>query len=183
MKKRSINAHLKPYSIVQKRTTTINHAFASAIAPAEDYQEEKVNAAIHSLGQHPDRDLHCVYCGELAETWDHLVGLVEKAQLRGFGHQLGNLVPCCRSCNSAKGAKDWVEFLRWKTPPSEFEAKRGLIRSYLDRYAVPVDSGRMEESRPEDWRRYGEIKRQILSLMKEADEVAHRLRQLCHRDS
>jgi hypothetical protein len=36
MKKRSIRFHLSPYSILKKRKTTINHAFASAIGPVDE---------------------------------------------------------------------------------------------------------------------------------------------------
>src|SRR5262249_13804437 len=34
-----IKPHLRPYSIVQRRRTTINHAFASALAPCDEYVE------------------------------------------------------------------------------------------------------------------------------------------------
>ena len=111
MKKESVKSHLARYSISQKRRTTINHAFASAIAPVDVYDEAKLGEALRLLGQDSDGNLSCVYCGLPAETWDHLVGLVENAELRGFGHQIGNLVPCCRACNSSKGAKDWEDYL------------------------------------------------------------------------
>jgi hypothetical protein len=39
MKKQSIKFHLSPYPIYQKRKATINHAFASAIAPVDEYVE------------------------------------------------------------------------------------------------------------------------------------------------
>jgi hypothetical protein len=87
MKKGSIRAHLAPYKISQKRKTTITNAFASAIAPVEKYDGVKLAAALRLLGQDPDTDLKCVYCDTPADTWDHLVGLVEKGKLRGFGHQ------------------------------------------------------------------------------------------------
>ena len=80
----------------------MNHAFASALAPCSDYDEEVLSAALRFLGQDPNGDLTCVYCSQPATTWDHLVGLVEKAELRGFGHQIGNLVPSCQPCNSSK---------------------------------------------------------------------------------
>jgi len=36
MKKESIKKHLKAYSVFGKRNSTINHAFASAIAPFDE---------------------------------------------------------------------------------------------------------------------------------------------------
>jgi hypothetical protein len=177
MKKNSIKFHLALYSILQKRKTTINHAFASAIAPVDKYDEVKVGAALRHLGQDPDGDMNCVYCGLRAETWDHLIGLVENAELRGYGHQIGNLVPCCRGCNSKKGAKDWGVHLQWAVPErSDFEAKSNLIAAYLNRYAAPVNLKRTAEIFPGDWKRYCAIKQEIFHLMAEADTIATRLR-------
>ena len=79
MKKRSIKSHLSLYSIFQKRRTTINHVFASAIAPVDEYDEVELGEAIRSLGQDPEGDLQCIYCGLRADTWDHLVDLVKNA--------------------------------------------------------------------------------------------------------
>ncbi len=177
MKKHSIKFHLSQYSISQKRKTTINHAFASAIAPVDDYDEDLLKTALQLLGQDSDGELNCVYCGLQAETWDHLIGLVKNGELRGYGHQVGNLVPCCRKCNSKKGAKDWDEYLRGEVPnESDWETRRSLIASYLDRYATPVNLKYAEEQSPIDWKRYCAIKSEIFNLMEEADSIATRLR-------
>lgn len=112
MKMNSVQRHLRPYSIAQRRITTINHAFASAIAPCESYDSARVARAIRDIGQNPDDELACVYCGEPAETWDHVCALVKAKQYSGYGHNLGNLVPCCRSCNARKGNRDWIDFLQ-----------------------------------------------------------------------
>jgi 5-methylcytosine-specific restriction endonuclease McrA len=179
MKKHSIKTHLAPYSILQKRKTTINHAFASAIAPVDEYDEVKLAAAIRLLGQDPDGDLNCVYCDLKATTWDHLVGLVENAELRGYGHQIGNLLPCCRDCNSKKGAKGWEIYLRKVIlDQSAFEAKYKVIACYIDRYAALVNLKRAAETLPDDWARYCAIKQEIFKLMAEADTIATRLRGL-----
>ena len=110
MRAESIRAHLKTCSIYQERTTTINHAFASALAPSSDVSSSAVGEALAALGQNPDADLACVYCGAEAQTWGHLTGLVQNSELAGFGRQIGNLVPRCRHCNSRKGSKDWQRF-------------------------------------------------------------------------
>jgi 5-methylcytosine-specific restriction endonuclease McrA len=177
VKKHSIKSHLAPYSILQKRKTTINHAFASAIAPVDEYDEAKLVAAILLLGQDPASDLTCVYCDLHATTWDHLVGLVENAELRGYGHQIGNLLPCCRDCNSKKGAKRWDVYLREAVPDlMAFEAKQKLIAGYIERHAVAVNLKRAAEKLPADWARYSAIKQEIFKLMDEADSIAARLR-------
>ena len=43
MRYREIREHLRPYSVVAKRTTTINHAFAAVIAPSDAYDEGRIN--------------------------------------------------------------------------------------------------------------------------------------------
>jgi hypothetical protein len=177
VKKTSIRFHLANYSIHQKRVTTINHAFASAIAPVDKYDSARLDAALRLLNQEPDGDLCCVYCRMPAETWDHLVGLVKNGNLNGYGHQLGNLVPCCKRCNSKKGAKDWIEHLRSEVPEdAEFERRQMLISSYLRKYASPADSKRAEEKSPDKWNRYCQIKNEIIQLMKEADTLTEELR-------
>ena len=48
----------------------------------------------------------CFACGAQGEiTLDHAIPVA-----RGGRHAVGNLLPLCRSCNSAKGTKTWVEF-------------------------------------------------------------------------
>jgi len=56
----------------------------------------------------------CVYCGGEQTGWDHVIPLS-----RGGAHTEGNLVPCCRPCNSSKGC----------LTPDEWLA-RGLIRGW-----------------------------------------------------
>jgi len=77
MKRQSLKNHLRTYSIWGRRKTTINHAFASAIAPNDDYDDELVIKALVVLGQNPNEDLKRAYCDRPAETWDHVIGLVE----------------------------------------------------------------------------------------------------------
>lgn len=177
MKKTSIKAHLKKYSLVQKRKTTINNGFASAIAPFDIYDEQKIDAAITFLGQLPEGNLVCVYCGDDAETWDHLVSLVEGGKLRGFGHQLGNLVPCCKACNSQKGSKDFAVFIKSSADIKEDKEKLiERLRLYAGKFAQPLSIDLIEVHAPKEWNRYNQIRNEIIDLLKEADRLADILR-------
>lgn len=49
----------------------------------------------------------CAYCPTTADTIDHVVPL-----LRGGDNREGNLAPCCRRCNAAKGYRLLIE---WRT--------------------------------------------------------------------
>jgi 5-methylcytosine-specific restriction endonuclease McrA len=57
----------------------------------------------------------CYYHGHNAgcdkdgeQTFDHIVPISQ-----GGNHEVSNLVPCCRSCNSSKGIKDEQGFISW----------------------------------------------------------------------
>ena len=159
--------------MVARRRTTINHAFAAAIAPSDIYDERVVSGAIALLGQKSECDLECAYCGSPAETWDHVFATVRDSQFSGFGHRLGNLLPCCKPCNSRKGNKPWASHLSsLNLGQDELADRRGAIERYLATYLVcdciPEDSA--------DRHRLDEIRRQVLSLLEEGDLVATRIR-------
>jgi len=116
-----MRSHLKPYVIVARRKTTINHAFAAAIAPSDEYTDESVREAIVFLGQDPDQPLRCAYCGDSAKTWDHVFATVKDSHFSGYGHRLGNLLPCCKPCNSAKGNKNWRSYLEGLGLPNQLD--------------------------------------------------------------
>jgi hypothetical protein len=80
----AIRQHLEPYSIVARRSTTVNHALAAAIPPCDACDEQVVREAMAKLGQDPDSDLVCVYCGLPAETWDHTNAPVRNKLFSGF---------------------------------------------------------------------------------------------------
>jgi len=177
MKKEDIKRHLKTYSVYSKRRTTINHAFASAIAPSDEYSEEKISEALSFLGQAPDSDLICVFCDSEAETWDHLLGLVKDGKLRGFGHQIGNLVPCCKECNSKKGSKEFDRFIKESNRITKDRNQLiSLLKNYQNKFAKEIDLNRLREKSPQEYDEFQKIKDRIFILMSEADELANILR-------
>lgn len=177
MKKEDIKRHLKTYSVYDKRRTTINHAFASAIAPSDEYNEGKMNEALNFLGQNPNSDLKCVFCNDYAETWDHLVGLVKNGELRGYGHQIGNLVPCCKKCNSKKGSKEFDKFID-EYDKADFDKKEliGLLLGYQNKFAKEINLDLLKEKAPDDYKAFFDVKQEMFDLMKKADVLAEKLR-------
>lgn len=185
MKTGTIKTHLEPYSIKRKRETTLANAFASAIAPSDGNiarVDRKIENAIRFLRQDPDDDLLCVYCiNEKAQTWDHLVGTVKNKQIREdefVGHQIGNLVPCCKKCNSEKGNKDYKKFLEKKYPANKkvCRKKQKLLEGYQKKFATRTNLQRLKESMSDDWCQYEKLQSQIIRLMEKADDIAGSLR-------
>lgn len=55
----------------------------------------------------------CFYCNEAGTTIDHIIPVS-----RGGAHSIGNLLPCCKPCNSSKGNKtitEWKKTLRYSS--------------------------------------------------------------------
>lgn len=172
MKAESIRQHLKPYGIVQRRRTTINHAFAAAIAPCDSYDPAVVARALVSLGQGHEEELKCVYCDAPAQTWDHILATVKKSEFSGAGHRVANLVPCCKPCNSEKGNKSWVLFVTQKEKNSRLRKKR------VQRIEAHV-SAMTPDVVPTDDPNYAEllrIKSQVFELLQRADVLAEKIR-------
>ncbi len=176
MKIESIKAHLQPYSIMKKRQTTINHAFASAIAPNDYYDLKVLKEALALLGQDSQKDLLCVYCDEPAETWDHVFGLVRNLKFSGYGHVVGNLLPCCKKCNAQKGNRDWEDFVKKKTPGNP-AVKLRMLKQYFKKYLPKkFDYEDIKIICPAEIDRLGLIKDKVTELFKEADEIADVIR-------
>lgn len=174
MTPKSIKSHLSHYSIYGKRRTTIVNAFASALAPRDDFDLIKIELALVELGQQNLKKLSCVFCGELAQTWDHLENLVKDGKLHGYGHRIGNLVPCCKDCNSKKGGKrfaDYVEMLELSSA-----AKVELI-SRLEKHISTAKRIDLDHINKNTLAEYYSIQQQILNLMQEADKIAHLIRE------
>ena len=173
MRYQDVRRHLKPYSIVSMRTTTVTHAFAAAIAPCDLYDDQLAREAVDSLGQDPDAPLLCAYCGSTAETWDHVHATVKDKKFSGHGHRLGNLLPCCKPCNSKKGNKAWRTFLTsLGLDDSKLAERIELIQHYLKRYEY-LDS--IPEALPE-YAQLQAVKAQVLELLSKADSLAAQIR-------
>jgi hypothetical protein len=86
---------------------------------------------------------HCIYCGEklvVAKNFsiDHIV-----ARNNGGNNTIENLVPACRSCNSAKRTRDLDEF-RFYRAMQVFQRNHGIAFSqdqikYLESIGVHIE--------------------------------------------
>jgi hypothetical protein len=81
---------------------------------------------------------HCAYCGmPTPTTVDHPV-----PRLRGGGDASENLVPCCSSCNSRKGAQD---VMSWYRKREEFPTL-SICRRYLKLAVLAAEGAGVMES-------------------------------------
>jgi hypothetical protein len=171
-----IKKQLRPHRI-QDRASTLTTAFAQAIAPNEKFDHDRVLNAFRDLNQNPVR-LICVFCGKPATTWDHLIPLVIEKHFSGYGQWLGNLVPSCAECNASKRRVDWHYFLATKVHNNqELRARTRLLERYVKNYGRrPISQKTIDKLCPTEMRRLNALKESIFDRMKEADQIADKIR-------
>lgn len=89
------------------RISTINNAFAISITPYIKPSEEEIEEMYKNLKL---KENECAYCLNEANSMDHLKPLVNNFLPTGYITNIKNLVPCCSSCNSSKGSREFVEW-------------------------------------------------------------------------
>ncbi len=176
MRASSIKKYLRPSTVMGRKSTFAN-AFASALAPYDNFVPADVAEAMRDLGQDPEGELQCVYCGAEAATWDHVFNRVIRGDFSGHGHRIRNLVPCCRTCNESKGQKPWREFFETRSPPDKEERIRRMERFLGSAADQPVGTEAMKHKAGEELSRFLEIRSQVFDLMAEADRLAAIIRQ------
>jgi hypothetical protein len=174
MKADSIQKYLKPYRMAG-RASTITNMFVSAIAPTGKFEKEVVEQAMRELELDPN-DLKCVYCEKEAATWDHLNGLVKNKEFSGYGHQIGNLVPACRTCNESKGGKKFEDFILLKSGIASVELVRRL-EAHQKNYAQKFDLVEAKRKNPDLWQEFEEQKIKMMDALRAAEKIAERIRQ------
>ena len=128
------------------------------------------------LDHDPDRDLPCIYCDKPGQTWDHVTSTVSNGKFSGVGHQIGNLVPCCKACNSSKGSKNWVVYIdSLGLDQATRDHKVKMITAYIDQNVINV-AERLEQDYSAELQELEMIKQQIYQLMKSADVISTSVR-------
>ncbi len=174
MRYESVRKHYKRTKTPAKLTSLVSYGFASAIASVDVYDDDVTRASIKELGQDPDQDLSCVYCGEGATGWDHLHALVKDGEYTGRGHVLANLVPSCARCNASKGNSNWRDWMRKEgfdsrmDPIAEHQAE--CVRDRLEGTEVAQLLAQ-----------YRLLRQGIIERMHEAEELSGKIRAASER--
>jgi 5-methylcytosine-specific restriction endonuclease McrA len=167
---------MQEVSVYDERATSINSAFAAALAQVGKFDVGEINAALEELGQgDATKELTCVYCDEPAEDADHLKGLVLNKRYSGHGQVIGNLVPCCKSCNSRKQNRPWQQWADIKGVSTE---RRKQIVGYETLAPPPVSEDQLRELYPDLMQAYERLKHLCHDAMRAADDLAREIRRL-----
>ena len=114
-----------------------------------------------------------MYCGAPAETWDHVFATVEKSEFSGAGHRLGNLLPCCKPCNSKKGNKSWNDYM------DSIQMQEGLRKHRKRTIQAYVSQFFHRDSTQTTLPEYSQLialRDKVIRLMQQADILAKSIR-------
>ena len=160
---------------ISGRSSTISHAFASALATVDVYDETTLIDSLKLLGQEIEEPLRCVYCMSPARSIDHLNGLVDNKRYTGHGHVIGNLVPSCERCNTSKGGKPWREFAKSiEMPKEQFDR----IASYETKAPPAVSEAELKLHYPDLMEAYERLRNLTQDLLRAADNIATEIQRL-----
>lgn len=159
------------------RMSAVTNSFVNSIIPRVVPTAVEVKEVLDILGMTPET-IECIYCGDPATEWDHLRPTVKGKRPTGYISEIANLVPACGKCNQSKGNSYWRE---WMTGPAPLApTSRGIedveqrilrLQALERRWTIePVD---VEAAVPTElWESYWEKRRALVSLAREAQELA-----------
>ena len=116
-------------STVQRRVTSTRREMYRQLAPRAGPVSAQMlaqrDARLSELGP------GCVYCGRVANTLDHIEPLVRAGMPTGLTATHLDMLPCCGSCNSSKGASTWRDYMkRVKRPAVDHDARVAWMGRY-----------------------------------------------------
>lgn len=166
---------MRKVSIAGERGSSINNAFASALAMVGVFDEDAINRALGKLGQPSTGPLRCVYCDSEATDADHLVGLVKATRYTGHGQVIGNLVPSCGPCNQRKGNKPWRA---WAASEGITNERIARIGDYETLAPPAVSEEQLRDLYPDLMEAYERLKNLCKDTMRVADHLANEIQRL-----
>jgi len=165
---------MKPYRLLN-RSSTVSNAFAQALAPADDYDEARLETAFRRLGLVGDGVLFCVYCSRPANSVDHLNPLVSDKKFTGWGHVFGNLVPACGDCNQSKGGRPWRDFARESGVP-DLQVQR--LEAYERQSPTPISQDDLSMLYPDLIDAYERLRNLNEDTLRTAQSLANEIQRL-----
>lgn len=165
---------MKLYRLLN-RSSTVSNAFAQALAPADDYDEARLETAFRGLGLVGDGVLLCAYCSRPANSVDHLNPLVNNKKFTGWGHVFGNLVPACGDCNQSKGGRPWRDFAR---ESGVRESQIQKLEAYEQQSPTPVSQDDLAKLYPDLIDAYERLRNLNEDILRTAQSLANEIQRL-----
>ena len=174
----------KPLKITS-RSSSITNAFVQSIIPF-DPPSQADKAEVLAFFSQTSGEMTCVYCGNSASDWDHLLPLVRNKRPTGFFSGKGNVVPACGRCNQSKSGQDWERWMRGASANSpksrgvkDLEERVAAITRYAKSYPQSaenleglVDPGLWSAY----WTKLEELHVSLRTAQSLADEISFQIR-------
>jgi len=162
---------------ITSRTSVMSNVFVQAVMPVIQPTAGELADGLSALRNDGSE---CVYCGDRATDFDHLMPLVKHGQPTGYITEPGNMVPSCGPCNQSKSGQEWRA---WMLGPARLSPSSRGIAGVPERIAAienfiawrgPVQID-FAAAAGEAWSTYREhlegIKAAMVAAQKEADAV------------
>jgi len=171
----------KPVKIMG-RSSSITNAFVNGIIPCIEPSENEVKEAI-SILEMDERNIQCIYCGNVATEWDHLRPLIIGKKPTGYISEIHNLVPACGKCNQSKGNKEWKLWINSNAKLSpkmkgvtDIEKRIKLLEKY-EKWGEPKKIDFVNIVGKELWDTHWKNYDKLIELMKECQATSDTIKE------
>lgn len=157
-----INNMPKVKNSVIGRSSTLRGAFVQSILPGGSTIINDEDLVKHlSVLNMTKETIRCAYCGGEFSSWDHINPLVLDKAPTGYLNEINNLLPCCSSCNSSKGNRNWEIWMNSKKGrmykvynenPVEHMNRIALIKEYTTRFKTVPHKKLAEVQNTKEWK-------------------------------
>lgn len=119
----------KPHFIVA-RASTMTYEISKHLSVVQD--ETKTVADVEARSHLLKEDGKCEYCEHNeGTTKDHFFPLVKHSLPTEYCNDFWNLVPCCTSCNSSKGNRDFWQWFDGTTKKNPFHKMNSIDKNRI----------------------------------------------------
>lgn len=96
---------------INGRKSTIAKALSDGIAPRYRPNNKEYNEYLMFFHKDIEDNFLCAYCGIKSDYLEHFRPLVENKKPTGYGSDIYNLVPSCKTCNEKKKNDYWKTWM------------------------------------------------------------------------
>jgi hypothetical protein len=166
----------KPLKITS-RISSVTNGFVQAIIPNAAPSRSEEAEVLAKLGMSSEAQ-ECIFCGQKATDWDHLLPLVKQKRPTGYINSAKNRVPACGPCNHSKSGAEWQN---WMTGKAKGAPRQKGVTDIDERIEKIANFAKWADQKPikfngiigaELWDKYWNLHAEIEEKMRAAQQCA-----------